>query len=294
MDLAARLSIRNAALACLACTLVLAPAAQAAEEVPPQFNINGKLVPSTGSVPVTLWGELKLATKGGVPVTCHDVMSASVWNEGGRGVGEIEGLGAPRCEYNPPLEGCAQGICAKAFETGELPFALESREAEVCSEILKTELSKCPSAAERTIEVLTLHLRRRVGLPWKLRLIREVREEEPAIVAEIGLPPGGQTCYPKELVAGKEVAAQWEKAPAGCIRMTVLLEEAGTDVEVVVYGVLKPRLVNGAGNGLNASRLEFGPSAGLLVPSNGEAPETEASGTVKLSGSEARELITAK
>jgi hypothetical protein len=121
-----------------------------------------------------------------------------------------------------------------------------------------------------------------------------MREEEPAIVAEIGVPPSGQTCYPKEVVGGKEVAAQWEKAPAGCIRLTVLLEEAATAIEVVLYGVLKPRLVSGAGNGLNASHLEFGPSAGLLVPSNGEAPETEASGSVKLTGSEARELVTAK
>jgi hypothetical protein len=265
---------------------LLATPAQAAG-APPQFYSNGKPLTTT-PVPVTLWGEVTLT---GGP-TCHDVMSASVWNEGGQGVGQIEGFATSGC-HELYWEKCALAICPlSGFETGELPFVVEKREAEVCSDILKTELSECRGIGERTVEILTLRLRRRIGLPWRLRLVRAVEEEEAAILAEIGVPSAGETCYPREVVEGKEVAAQWEKVPPGCIRLNVIVPKVPS--ETMIYGTLKPRLVNGAGNGLDTSHLELGPEAGQLTTTGEAKPEIGSQGQIKLTGSEARELITAR
>jgi hypothetical protein len=273
---------------------LLATPAQAAAEPPPQFYSNGKLLTTT-PVQVTLWGEVTLPVEGLGGLTCQDLMSGAVWNEHGEGVGQIEAFAAVSgCKYRPPAG--VESFPHPASDTGELPFAAEKREAEVCSEATKTEMTQCPGSQERKVEVLPLRLRRRAAsLPWNLRLTREVREEEPAVVAEIGRTTGGETCYPKEVVEGKEVAAQWEKVPPGCIRIN-RLGVASTGVVVnedVLYGSLKPVLVSGAGNGLNASRLELNSAAGQLAAGGNTTPQYATTGVIELTGTEARELISA-
>jgi hypothetical protein len=270
----------------------LVAAAQA--EVPPQFYSNGNVVTTT-PVPVTLSAEIKLVIRGEA-IVCHDLMSASVWNEGGRGVGQLEALAAGSGCNSGLIECTIDCFATGVLETAELPFEVERRQAEFCAEEAKIRLSECPAAAERKVEVLPVRVTRRIGLPWRLRLIREEREEEPAIVAEIGVPSSGETCYPREIVEGKEVAAQWERVPLGCIRMNVIAPAVGKafPTQALLYGTLKPRLVNGSGNGLDASRLELGAAAGELASGGSAAPEYVSEGVIKLTGSEAVQLMTAK
>jgi hypothetical protein len=285
------------ALAACAATFALTTPAQA--EVPPQFYSNASKLGTT-PVQVTVWGEVKLESTADGEIVCHDVMSASVWNEGGRGKGALEGWGTNACKA-PRLEEELNILYAKAiaegvikgpltvFATGELPLELEPREAETCLEKAKTEVSQCPNKSERSVTALPLRVRRRPSsFPWKMRLLRETREEEPEQpVAEIGIPSSG-TCYPLE--GGK--SAKWEAVPAGCIRIDIISPQIPD--ELIFYGVLKPRFVNGAGNGLNASKLAFNPEGGNIVSNRNEGPETYGLGELKFSGSEARELITAK
>jgi hypothetical protein len=272
--------------------LASAPAASAAESM--VFYANGHAVTSA-ALPATLWGEVKLQSTTVGEVSCHQVMDASLWNEGTQGVGVLEGLGTSSCKA-PSLEKVLELFYetkVTVFASAELPLEPEEREAEVCTEAAKTELSQCPNKSERTSKPLPVRVRRRQGsFPWKLKVVKEVREEELAPVLEIGAAPAGESCYPTEIVEGKLVAAKWERVPPGCVRLNIIAPQIPD--ELVFYGLLRPRLLNGAGNGLDASKLEFNTEAGRLVSYKSEAPETYGQGALKLSGSEARELITAR
>jgi hypothetical protein len=286
------------ALAACAATFALTAAAQA--EVAPQWYSNATKLTTTPAQ-VTLWGEVKLESVADGEIVCHDVMSGSVWNEGGRGMGSLEGWGTNACKA-PRLEEELNILYAKAisegvikgpltvFATSELPLELEPREAETCVEKAKTELTQCPNKTERSVSSLPLRIRRKPSsFPWKMRLIRETREEEPEQpVAEVGIPPTGQTCFPLE--GGK--SAKWQAVPAGCIRIDIISPQIPD--ELIFYGALKPRLVNGAGNGLDATKLEFNAEGGKVVSNRNEGPETYGQGGLKITGSEARELIVGK
>jgi hypothetical protein len=263
----------------------------------PLFYSNAKPLTTT-PVPVSLWGALKLNSKFAGEITCErDVLSGSVWNHLEGGEGRLEGMGATPCKA-PVLERNECPLFLECpnltvFMTAELPLEVEEREAEMCSDETKRELSQCPAKTERVIEPpLPLRIRRRTAsLPWSLELISSEWEEESGVpVARIGLP--GETCYPKEIVEGKQVAAKWTKVPAGCIRLDVVIPEIPH--ELVFYGELVPRLFSGAGNGLDASSLAFNKEAGYIVSENEAVPETYSEGRLHITGSEARELITAR
>jgi hypothetical protein len=278
----------------LASSALLACAQAASAQESAVFYANGHALTSA-PVPVTLWGEVNLQSATVGEVSCHQVMAGSLSNEGTQGVGVLEGLGTSACKA-PSLEKLLELFYetkVTVFSSAELPFEPEEREAEVCTEAAKTELSQCLNKSERTTKQLPVQLRRRPpSFPWKLKVVKEVREEEPAAVLEIGAAPAGESCYPTEIVEGKHVAAKWERVPPGCVRLNVIAQQVPD--ELVFYGVLRPRLVNGAGNGLNASKLEFNAEAGKLVSYKNESPETYGQGSLKLDGSEARQLITAR
>jgi hypothetical protein len=270
---------------------------------PPQFHENGHIL-TTSHVEGVFWGTVKLVSSAEGEIVCHNIMSGSVWNEGERGLGALEGWGTNACKAET-LEHGLEGLFEKPIKEGkiktpitvyassELPLELEEREAEVCSAETKTYLEECKNTSERGVEHLPLRIRRQpASFPWNIRLIRQEREEEKVIVAELGVPPTGQSCYPKEVVEGKEVPAKWEKVPVGCVRIDIISPQIPD--ELMFYGSLKPRFVSGAGNGLDASHFEFDKEAGLLESNKLEAPETFTEGNLKVDGAEARELIWAK
>jgi hypothetical protein len=271
----------------------LAAPAQAAVFAP-LFYSNAKPLTKT-PVSVTLWGELKLNSTAVGEIACNAVLTASVWNEASRPAGAVQSLTSPRCKA-PVLETQYENVCRftgcppTVLVSGELPLEVEVREAEVCSEEVKTELSECPAKAERRMESLPLRIRRRtVSFPWSLRV--QEHEDEGGVVREaiLGIPPASQSCYPTEIVEGVQRFVQWEKVPPGCIKLDVMVPQA--PVELVFYGSLVPWWINGAGNGLDASHLEFRREAGELVSSTEGVRATWSTGSLKSTGSESRELI---
>lgn len=175
------------------------------------------------------------------------------------------------------------------FATSELPTREEHREASACAEERKTLLSECEKESERKPQSLISSLQRRVSsFPWKLQLTRVTREEEEEVGVQIGVPPEGESCYPVE----GEQSASWEKVPSGCVKIDIVCPQIPADV--LFYGRVEPIIENGVKNGLFASRVVFGPAAGQLVSSVGEAPETTTAGELRIAGAGALELITAK
>lgn len=296
-------------------TLALTAVQAEASEEPPKWHSNGHEV-GTQHLPVTIWGEMQLnsealgeGTEG--EIHCQNVMGASVWNEAPKGLGEVEGWGTNACKapelekalneiYHTPIEeGKIRGPLT-VFATAEMPQVVELREAVVCSESNKSKLSECPNSSEREPQTLIWHARRSVSsFPWKIETQKGTRNGEKATILKLGVPPTGQTCYPKEKVPNPEepgseieVPAKWEKVPSGCIAINVVAPEI--PAEIVFYGTLEPRLVNGAGTGLDPSKLEFGTVAGDLTTRENLAPQTTDEGELKLGGWESNQLIFAK
>jgi hypothetical protein len=293
--------------------LFAAGAAPAVAEAPPLWRSNSHEV-SSSPIPTTIWGELKLSSEalgsgGEGEIHCKNVMGSSVYNEGGKGLGSIQGWGTNACKapqleellttiYKPLIEAKRIKGPITVFATAELPIEQEEREAEVCSEESKTKLKECPSESERETKMVLWHTRRETSsFPWKFELTRGERKEESVDILRIGIPPAGKSCYPTELVKlenGEEVEepAKWQNVPAGCVKITVVAPQIPD--EVVFYGSLEPTLINGAGNGLNASRLVFNAEAGKLKAEKGSAPDTTSSGTLRIAGAESEQLIFGK
>jgi hypothetical protein len=279
--------------------LTLVPAAAQAEEVP-QFYSNANLVTAT-HLPTLVWGELKLSSEAVGEIHCTNAINTSVWNEGGRGFGAWEGWGTNACTA-PQLEQALREIFGKTvtvFATAELPLEKQVRQGEVCLE--EKKLSECTNREPQEL-AWKIH-RRTPSFPWKLKGVKKSVEgiEKPFI--QLGLPETGTTCYPKEKILNEkheevEVAASWEKVPAGCIKIDVIAPQIPDEVEF--YGSLEPPIANGITNGLHPSKLQFTINAGLLVTSGsitspgGEAPETYTNGELKAEGSEGLQLIKLK
>jgi hypothetical protein len=305
MSSARRPLTRNLVIAVVVAYTQLAGISVAQAEPPPQFYSNGKPLTSA-HVPVTIRGSSTLHSTTAGAFTCRDVLSASVWNAAGRGVGEIEGVDTT-CEpfFLPPTEPetaerhCLAGGCPVS-DAAELPLEVEQRQASACTDPTKTELSQCPALSERSTITVPLDVKRRgSSLPWKLELTRGVREEENGVLAKVGLSefgePGtaeGQTtkCYPKETVGTEVRPAVFGKVPAGCLVINLVVTPL---FEFVYYGTQEIWLVNGAGNGLDASHLEF-LRAGALFSSGGGEGQAELTGRLRIAGAEAQELITAR
>ncbi len=246
-----------------------------AQAAPPVWWLNASK-PVANHVPTILWGELKLSSVAVGEIHCINGIAGTVWNEGtpSKGLGKEEGWGTNACKA-PELEQALKEIFGKTvtiFATAELPLEKEERQGETCEEESKTLLSQCPNSSERIDESLIWKVFRRVSsFPWNIELTREEREEQEVIVPKIGIPTetSKTTCYPEE--SGH--SATWENVPAGCVKIDVIAPQIPD--EIVFYGTWKPQMLQGSSNGLNPSRLKFNKEAGLLVSSEGEAPETE-------------------
>jgi|GEM_PF-2813733 len=286
---------------CAAALLCLAGASAAAAA---QWYVNGTALANGVHEPVTMWGTLKFSSQAEGQITCVDIFSGYVVNEGGVGKGAIEGLGSYHCEA-PELEAALEtafkevlgGRKVTVYASGELPMEEFFKEAELCIEATKS-LSQCTGAGERRIqEVLVRLVRRFTSFPWPIELFPSTYENAPVTRARIGIGSGGASCYPTERgynSEGKEVQVpvSWEKVPKGCLEFDVIAPQIPD--ELVFYGSLEPIVLNGAGSGLKPSWLEFNSTSGMLVSSRLEAPETSAFGELRFIGSGGQELVIAR
>lgn len=300
-----RLLIGCSAGVALACA-VAPVAAQAETEVPPQFYSNNHLAGGVSSpVKAIAWGAIRLESAAVGKIECHNVMNFSAWNESNRGVGQFEGWGTNACvapeleellekTYEEPIKKGLIKSPISVFATSELPSKPEFREAETCTEETKTKLSECESGGTRDVQELLAAVRRRAtSFPWKLKLVRAIREEAEEVVANIGVAPAGQNCYPTEKVIeeGHEVErpVSWEKEPSGCLKIVIVCPQI--PAEVVFYGTMSPQFFNGVKNGLSPTRMVFNKEAGELLSNHGEAPETGISGELKILGMNEQQLL---
>ena len=302
--------------------LLALPVAAHASEPPPEW-VAGHNHLSETRFEATVWGELILLSnalgKGREgQIHCRDVLTTSLWNEGGdltgeghgaadgvseghgaTGKGKVVGWGTAVCKA-PNLEKALEELFKTKIEEGkiphpitvyttaELPLEEETREAEVCKEDAShSELTKCAEhgETERKREISSIR-RRTQSFPWDMELVRGTREEEPAVIDKLGVAPEGETCYPKETktVEGKqvEVAASWTKVPPGCIKITVIAPQIPD--EVVLYGTLEPEVIDGEKNGLFPSQLLFDTEAGSLVSGEGSLTEATAEANLTILG----------
>jgi hypothetical protein len=309
-----KLQLSSVAAAVAAASAMAVPVASAAE-VPPLVYTNIHKM-TTAHVPIFANGYLELHSTVLGKVTCKNAFSGEAWNahenneatKPERAYGEVLGWGTSPCTdpelLEPPIEPYRGFIIREhvplpltIFASSEMPMEKTFRQGEVCTEETKT-LSQCPNASEREVHVMITSYHRRVSsLPWKLELIRGERELEPGILAKTGLAEYGESgsaeaqstrCYPKE---GTNPAS-FQKVPPGCVVVDIIVPQI--PYEFAYYGTEEIWAVNGAGNGLDPSHLEWLAPAGNFFSSKGAEGEASVTGKMKLSGAEAVQLITAK
>jgi hypothetical protein len=288
----------------------LGPPAQA--EVPPVGYVNAVKM-TNAHVPIVANGRMQLHSTVLGKIECVSTASAEAWNahenneatKPERAYGEVLGWGSSSCTYPESIIEIPCEICRKEHiplpitvtVSSEMPAEKTFRQGEICIEETKT-LSQCPLASEReTKAIITSYHRRVSSLPWKVELIRGERELELGILAKIGLAEYGESgtaeaqstkCYPKE---GTNPAS-FERVPPGCIAVDVIFPQV--PYEFAYYGTEEIWAVNGAGNGLDASHLEWVAPAGKFFSSKGAEGEASTEGKLKVSGAEAVQLVTAK
>jgi hypothetical protein len=296
--------------------LTCVPAAAQGEELPQLYN-NSRLVGETQRVQTFGNGRIQLHSTVLGKIDCASTFAAEAWNAHANGVtetpvhayAEVLGWGTSSCTAPETIADIECGSCLQRYReehiplpititvSSEMPVEKTFRQGEVCIDETKT-LSQCPLASERETKTIISSYHRRVSsLPWKVELIRGERAEEKGVLAKVGLAEYGETgtasaqntkCYPKE---GTNPAS-FEKVPPGCVAVDIIFPQI--PYEFAYYGTEEIWAVNGAGNGLDASHLEWVAPAGRLFSSKGTEGEASTEGKMRLSGAEAVELLTAK
>jgi hypothetical protein len=196
--------------------------------------------------------------------------------------------------------------------TAEQPLQKGTLEAEICTASergVNKRLSECPTSERTTTELVREVRRQSTSLPWKAELVRGKTEAgESAVVQRIGIASYGE-CGPGE---GEATAVNPVKCrarernskcfpasptateiPAGCIEINMVIPQI--PVEIPLYGSVEETWRNGAGSGIDPSRLEFeegwsGTLSSLSEPGSSAPFGVEA----KVIGAEAQALLTAR
>jgi hypothetical protein len=172
----------------------------------------------------------------------------------------------------------------EAWVTAERPLRAVTQTAEVCINPAK-ELSECkkkvgePGAEREFKSVLEQISRETLTTPWNMEAFIN---SEGKRRMRVGI--SSET--------GKSCAE--EPAPPGCVRLTIVYP--ALNLFFPFEGSLEPTWVNGAGNGLSPSSLEFeGERSGTLRAAGGAARSTlSLVGSNKIIGTAGQELVSVK
>jgi hypothetical protein len=165
----------------LACTFVAAfaiasTAPPAGAETPPVFYANNHQLTTAHNAfvatGVLTLDNTYLSFMGSVGVRCQTQWTGFVWNEHEHGVasnpirgyGEVSGMTATSCN-TPPSDLEYREHPYTYVVSAELPLDKTTMEAELCSEERKTQLSECPSSAERSIANVIREVGRERSVP---------------------------------------------------------------------------------------------------------------------------------
>ncbi len=239
-----------------------------------------------GKAPVGVlgWGPIKLTAPAlETEIECVNLAFGSAWNEG-----------SPSLARGQVLGWSASGDASKTgtelnrecrFKKGG------SVEAWVSDE---PALTRSGGVGEHTAPL---------SVPWNVELRCGEREETEVTIVKIGVPNGaapstGCESEPAELEATKKEEEERRgcyasPVPAGCIKVNIVQPALG--LETVFEGSVGARVLDGSGNGLNASRLRVeGASSGRLRLSTAFATEATMTREVWVSGLGGNELLQAK
>lgn len=227
-----------------------------------------------------------------IEMECVNLLFGSVVNEGSPPAAHAQTLEWWAMGHTPSVEHPeVSDLCrftylgttaGEAWVTAERPLNVVEQQGEVCINQKKRELSECPKkagepGAERVITSVARSITREVLTPpWNEQIVGPEREPH----LKIGIPTeSGKSCTENP-------------APPGCMRLTIIYP--GIDLQIPFEGTLEPNWLNGAGNGLSPSEMEFaGERSGHLHVANEEKP-IYVSGAVKIIGAPGRELISVK
>jgi hypothetical protein len=270
----------------------------------PEFFRNEAVISSVGKIPFFGDGALTLQTplventethvkSREVEIECINLMYGDLANEGTevpRAVGQIQEwwmMGhTPTAEFTEVSPLCrftylgAPG--GEAWVTAERPLHAITQNAEVCINP-ESELEHCPKKIgepgdEREIKSVVEQVgREQLTTPWNT----EVELTEGKTRLKIGVPTeGGKSCNE-------------EPAPPGCVRLTIIYP--ALNLFFPFEGSIEPRWIDGVGNGLSPSSLEFeGEASGHIHAAGTPESLLSVSGAVKVIGAEGRELMTVK
>ncbi len=280
-------------------------------------------------VPIIAWGKILLKSEGlgAEGVTCTNTFTGKTWNEHEHGVktnpirgyGVAEGWGTSTCAA-PEFIKKYKAACKcepTIFASAERPLEYEYREARICKKKLFEEgkklLSECPDETERETEALYSAVKRKtVSLPWKIELVRgypESGHSESVVQQRIGVHSYGECgpgpaegtptcegakentdCYSKQ---SETENYSYEEIPTGCVVTNIVIPQV--PVEIPFFGTLEVTGRNGAGSGIDPSKIEFeGAFSGKLQSNADQEGSGTVSDSVKELGEEGQGLITAK
>lgn len=283
--------------------------------------------------PFVAWGSIAFNMENSAlgPVRCSETMSGYLFNqrEGdltdrpARGYGAIQEWSASACVLPPLLGYGYEYACScrpTAFLTAETPLEYRPREAIICSRAAyiegKTTLSECPSETEREVETLYAAphpaARGTTSLPWNVEFSRgDTAAHEQVVRQIIGEKSLGAcntelsgevcaaneergSCYPTGPAGPNgEPHYSYTEIPRGCMVIEFVVPQI--PVEIPFFGSQELTLRNGAGSGVDPSRIEYEEAhTGVLRSQEDEEGGGWFSGTVKELGSEGQALLAAK
>ncbi len=214
-------------------------------------------------------------------IECSVQFFGAQWNEGSPTIGHGQvlgwaGQGDATANGTSPTRECKfkkSAATGEAWITDELP------------------LVQTGTVGERA-EPLTV--------PWNMELRCGERAVEAIPILRTGAPTGaapfvGCRTEAEELaVAEKEetgdAGCYAASVPPGCVKITIVQPALG--VEALFVGTLRPAVLNGFGNGLNATTLKYeGATSGRLRMSSSPAATLTVTGAQRLAGYGSYELL---
>jgi hypothetical protein len=258
----------------------------------PELYTNG-IKDSTTKVEQVGYGEIELKSSElpGGEIECVNLGFGTGWNEGERAHGQIltwVAAGHASQGTRTELSQKCRGLGGSAWATDEPPLetVVEGKGKRGTSLSVPWNIvGVCGEVEEERVG------RVQIGYPTGEEPPVHACKSEEEEKAEIAAEHSGHThCY-------KEAEGSGHPEPAGCINVTIVDPTAA--LEIPYGGSLRPRWINGAGNGLDASKWEWETEQPervgvLFCQLLACAAPGRTNGEVKTVGYEAQELIQSK
>jgi hypothetical protein len=233
--------------------------AGAAEYQHPRLYRNETQTVSGERVPLLAWGTLDINSEALKAIKCVNLIYGDLWNATEAGAetehayGEVlewTGTGFLNKESKEAGDRCQTAEGFEAWGAVEPPLYVTLRLADV----------KEGEGATEEREVINQVRREPPSVPWRQEAIGELtpRGQE---VMHLKTGIASSTCYPGDEITERqknaterETESRLRAAPPGCVRINIVIPQFGFEEEF--QGSFRLKVINGAHNGLSASRMQ--------------------------------------